>query len=200
MRKPLIFFIFLGLAGHSFSLTLEERIQQLEKRVQQLEKRIEVLEGKKQVSVPSSKITDIIVADENQKFVTYRVLSKKFKPLKLKESLWQRSDQIVLKMLFKNNTGKEINNISGKVIVYVDGKKVMEKKININKALNFFKGMTIQPGEEVKMNVEFDYDPGKSEHIKVKELPLNRLTVKFFPLKTEFADGTVKYIKYRGGE
>ncbi len=192
--------MFTAISKYSFSLTLEERIQQLEKKVQQLEKRIEALEGKKQISMPSSQITDVIVADKNQKLITYTVLSKKFNPLKLKESLWQRSDQIVFKMVFKNNTGKEIENISGKVIVYVDGKKAMEKKINVNKALNFFKGMTIKPGEEVKMSVEIDYDPANPLHRKVKELPLNKLTVKFYPLKIDFADGTVKYIKYRGSE
>ncbi len=192
--------MFIVISENSFSLTLEEKVQQLEKRIQQLEKRIEALEGKKQISMPSSQITDVIVADKNQKLVTYRVLSKKFNPLKLKESLWQRSDQIVFKMVFKNSTQKELSNISGKVMVFVDGEKAMEKKINVNKALNFFKGMTIKPGEEVKMSVEIDYDPANPLHRKVKELPLDKLTVKFYPLKIDFADGTVKYIKYRGGE
>ncbi|SNZ03038.1 hypothetical protein SAMN06265182_0275 [Persephonella hydrogeniphila] len=182
----------------AFAQTLEERINRLEEKVKQLEERLNRIEGKTQKKEISSDLSDVILLDENQNLISYKVLSKKFKPMNLKETLWQRSDQIILKMVFKNNTGKEVKNITGKVVIYdKSGNKLMEKKININKALNFFKGMEIKPEEEVKMSVEFDYDKHKEEHRKVKELPLDQLVIKFYPLKIEFSDGTTKYIKYK---
>lgn len=181
----------------SFGQTVEERIKILEQKVRQLEERLNKIEkNQKETGVVSSS-EDVIIANANQKIISYRVLSKKFSPVKLKESLWQRSDQIVLKMIFKNNTKKEINNVRGKVVIYdKDGNELMEKTINVNKALNFFKGTTIHPGEEVKMSIEIDYDSKNEKHKKVKQLSLNELVVKFFPLKIDFADGTTKYVRY----
>jgi hypothetical protein len=197
LRAFILFLVIFSIPA--FSQTLEERINRLEEKVKQLEERLNRLEGKaeKKESV-SSDLSEIILLNENQNLISYRVLSKRFNPMKLKESLWQRSDQIILKMAFKNNTGRKIKNISGKVVVYdKNGNKLMEKNININKALNFFKGMEIKPEEEVKMSIEFEYDKHREEHRKVKELPLKELVVKFYPRKIEFSDGTIKYIKYK---
>ncbi len=179
--------------------TLEERVKQLEEKVRQLEERLNRLEGRTEPSnVEPSVEDDVITVGKNQNLVEYRVLSKKFKPVRLKESLWQRSDLIILKMVFKNNTGKEVENISGKVMIFdKEGHLLMERKINVNKALNFLRGMTIKPGEEVKMSVEFEYDPNNENHRKVKELPLNQLVIKFYPSVIKFTDGTEKYIRYR---
>ena len=197
MRVILIVFLTAFLFGISYGQTIEERINRLEQKVKQLEERLNKIEGKQKETGVISSSEDVIIADKNQKIITYRVLSKKFNPMKLKESLWQRSDQIVFKMIFKNNTSKGINNIRGKVVIYdKKGNKLMEKKVNVNKALNFFKGMTIKPGEEVKMSVEFDYDNKNEKHRKVKELPLDQLVIKFFPKKIDFADGTTKYVRY----
>ncbi|WP_457638992.1 hypothetical protein [Persephonella sp.] len=189
-------------AGIVYGETLEERVKKLEEKVKILEKKVKELEGKKSTPEtvnPSDNINDIIVLKPDQQIIQYKVLSKKFKPVRLKESLWQRSDLIILKMVFKNNTGKELKNISGKVVIYdKEGQELMEKRININKALNFFKGMIIAPHEEVKMSVELEYDEKNEKHKKVRNSPLDELVVKFFPTKIEFADGTVKYIKYTG--
>ena len=201
MKSLFILLIFVSTISFSYSENIERRIERLEKKVIDLEKRINQLEKNKEKTEKrkekSSKISDLILMSKKQNLIHYEVLSKKFKPLGLKESLWQRSDLIILKMTFKNNTNKEISNISGKVVVFdADGTKLMEKKININKALNFFKGTTIVPGETVKMTVELEYDENKKEHKIVKNKPLNELVIKFFPIKIEFADGTVKYINY----
>ncbi|WP_297456789.1 DUF3157 family protein [Persephonella sp.] len=200
MRKALIILSSISIFSFSFAQSLEERVQQLEKKVRELEQRLNKLENKQEKTgiISTSEITDVIVASPEQKLISYKVLSKKFKPAALKESLWDRNDKIILKMEFKNNLNKEINNINGKVIIYdKNGKELMSTKVNVNKALNFFSGTTIKPGETVKMNVEFVYDKNKSEDRKVKEASLNDLVVKFYPLKIEFADGTTKYIKYK---
>ncbi len=197
MRLLLICLLTAIFFSTSYGQTLEERINILEEKVKQLEERLNSIEGKEKKTEVISPSEDIITADENQKIITYKVLSKKFNPMKLKESLWQRSDQIILKMVFKNNTNKEISNIKGKVVIYdKNGNKLMEKTVNINKALNFFKGMEIKPDEEIKMNVEFDYDNKNEKHKKVKELSINQLVVKFYPTKIEFSDGTTKYVRY----
>ncbi len=197
MRILSIVFLVIFFFSISYGQSLEDRINKLEQKVKQLEERLNRIEGKQKETGVISTSEDVILADKNQKIITYRVLSKKFNPMKLKESLWQRSDQIVLKMIFKNNTNKEINNIRGKVVIYDrDGNKLMEKMINVNKALNFFKGTTIHPGEEVKMTIEIDYNNQNEKHRKVKKLPLNQLVVMFFPIKIDFADGTTKYVRY----
>jgi len=189
LRVIVLFLLFFSIVN---AQTLEERVQQLERKVKQLEERLNRLEGK---TISSENIT---VPEKNQELIGYKVLSKKFKPMRLKESFWQKADQILLKMVFKNNTGKELENIKGRVIIYdKNGNKLMEKVINVNKALNFFKGMTIKPEEEVKKTVEIDYDRKNEKHRKVKELPLKELVVKFYPSVIKFADGTEKYIKYR---
>ncbi|WP_456465357.1 hypothetical protein [Persephonella sp.] len=195
--KVIITAFVLFIFGISFGQTIEERLNKLEQKVKQLEERLNKIEKKqKEVGVVSAS-EEVLVVNKDQKLISYKVLSKKFSPAKLKESLWNRSDQIVLKMIFKNNTGKEINNIRGKVVIYdQSGDELMKKIINVNKALNFFKGTTIHPGEEVKMNVEIEYDRKNDKHKKVKELPLDRLIIKFFPLKIDFADGTTKYVRY----
>ena len=195
--KVIITAFVLFIFGISFGQTIEERLNKLEQKVKQLEERLNKIEKKqKEVGVVSAS-EEILVVNKDQKLISYKVLSKKFSPAKLKESLWNRSDQIVLKMIFKNNTGKEINNIRGKVVIYdQSGDELMKKVINVNKALNFFKGTTIHPGEKVKMNVEIEYDRKNDKHKKVKELPLDRLIIKFFPLKIDFADGTTKYVRY----
>ena len=195
--KVIITAFVLFIFGISFGQTIEERLNKLEQKVKQLEERLNKIEKKqKEVGVVSAS-EELLVVNKDQKLISYKVLSKKFSPAKLKESLWNRSDQIVLKMIFKNNTGKEINNIRGKVVIYdQSGDELMKKIINVNKALNFFKGTTIHPGEEVKMNVEIEYDRKNDKHKKVKELPLDRLIIKFFPLKIDFADGTTKYVRY----
>ncbi|NPA13428.1 MAG: carbohydrate porin [Aquificae bacterium] len=208
MKKQFIFGLVLFLSISVLAATVEERLQALEEKVRQLEERINQLE-KKAVKekkyrggalIHPTDITDTITVSGEQKLIAYKPLLKKFKPARIKESLWQKSDQVVIKVAFKNNTGKIVSNITGKVVVFdKEGNRLAEKEVNINKALNFFKGTNIAPGETVSKKIAFDVDLRNEKHRKLKELPLEQLVVKFYPTKIEFADGSVKYIQYTGG-
>ncbi|WP_148206408.1 MULTISPECIES: hypothetical protein [Persephonella] len=181
MRYILIFLLFLS--PYLLAETVEERLEKLEKKIIQLERRIQALEGEKKQK------------DQEKDYrtpVEFTVLSKKFKPVNLRERLWEKGDKIVLYMKFKNITGKAVRNIKGIVqIEDISGRKLMETEVNINKALNFITGMDIKPDETVEMKVSFLYDNRKPEHRYVKESSIEDLKVLFKPLEVEFSDGTV---------
>ena len=187
---------FLVLFSFSYGATLEERIEALEKKVKQLEEEIKQLKGETVEKKKTVQKTVKIVTNNPEKLVLYRPLKKWFKKLSIKESLWNKSDKIIIKMQFKNNTGKEVDYIKGKVVVYDKaGNPLMETKINLNKGLNFFKGTTIKPEEELTTDVEFEYSGKNPKHRFVKDTPLKDLKVRFFPTEIHYSDGTTEFIK-----
>ncbi len=208
MKKGLIFLLILSFSSVSFSETLEERVKKLEDKVNQLEKRLNALEKKNNQKGESKKtvhkkvfpkIDNPVIDIKNpQQIMAYKVLKKKFEKASIKESLWKRNDQIILKMEFTNKLNKPLYAVKGKVVIFdKQGKELMETGININKALNFFRGTKIKPGEKLRYEVSFVYDKKNPDHRFVKDSPLSDLVVKFFPTEIHFADGTVKYIKYQ---
>jgi len=198
LRKALFLLTAIGLVFSAYGESLEERINRLEEKVKQLEKRIERLEGKGITAGETVQMEDSLPVSSPEELVSVKLLSKKFKPMRLKESLWQKSDLIVVKVALKNKTGKKVKNITGKLVIYDDnGEKLAEKTVHVNKALNLFSGTVIQPSEEVKVSVEIEYDGKDGKLKKLKELPPERLKVKFYPVKIQFADGTEKRIIYR---
>ena len=175
---------------------LEERVEKLEKKVQQLEKKIEELEGKThQIDVSKSSVNQQSLSIKPPKPVDFVVISKRFKEAELGESLWNRDDKVELKVEFTSRLKKNASKIIGKMYL-IDkktGKVLMETAVNINKALNIFKGTEIKPGEKLTYRVDFIYDKRKPEHRLAKDLPLEQLEVKFKPIEVVYSDGTIIY-------
>ncbi|NPA53296.1 MAG: hypothetical protein GXO21_01360 [Aquificae bacterium] len=213
MKYLFNFFLLFLFFNFSKAETLEEKVKRLEEKINQLEKRIQSLEQKNtsQQSLseqkgfsfsqrkPPLKIENPVVQIQKpEEIISYKVLKKKFEKASIKESLWKRNDQIILKMEFVNKLKKPLYAVKGKVVIFnKEGKKLMETDININKALNFFRGTKIKPNERLKYEVSFVYDKKNPDHKFVKEASLSELIVKFFPREIHFADGTVKYVKYQ---
>ncbi len=193
--KRVFLSVLLSIVSVSFASTLEERVKKLEEKVKILEERLNKLEGKKPPSVKEIKETKSHSV-EIKNPVSYRVIKKKFEKASLKESLWKKTDQIILKMVFKNNLPEPVSAIKGKVVIFdKKGRKLMETDVNINKALNFFRGTDIKPGEELKYDVFFEYDNKNPNHRYVKNASLKELSIKFIPTLIEFPDGRVKYFE-----
>ncbi len=165
--------------------TLEERVRKLENKVIQLEERVQKLENIKNKQAVKDKKNPVYL----------EVVSKRFKPLNIKERLWEKGDKILLYVRFKNITGKSVKNIKGIIqINSISGKKLMETEVNINKAFNFITGMDIKPEEIVEMKVSFLFDKKNPDHIYVKEKSIRDLKILFLPLEVQLSNGTV--IKY----
>ncbi|WP_457640859.1 hypothetical protein [Persephonella sp.] len=171
----------------SFNLkaeTLEERLKKLEEKIIQLEKRIQILEGKKNLEQPKEKKV-------LKQPVSFKVLSKEFHQINMKERLWEKGDKIILRMEFKNLLDKPVRNIKGKVYIHdKSGKKLMETTIKINKALNFITGMNINPEEVVRIKVSFLYNENNPNHRYVKRADLKDLVITFKPIEVLFEDET----------
>jgi len=198
--KKILFILPLLFFTSGYTQSLEERVEILEKKVKLLEEKIKVLEGKKEFKNVETISEDKTFLETKKPYeiVWYRVLKKYFEKASLKESLWKRDDQIILKMEFKSNLNKPVSAITGKIVIYDKKEKpLMEKKVNINKAFNFFKGTDIKPGEKVRYTVYFTYDNKNPKHRFVKEKPLSELIVKFYPEEVHFSDGTIKYVRYK---
>lgn len=209
MRKIVIFFSLLIFFSVSFAETLEERVKLLENKVRQLEKRIEKLEKSINSETPVEKEKNVenipipqqespvIKVKSPEEIVDFKVLKKRFEKASLKESLWNRYDQIILTAQIKNKLNKELSAIIGKVVILdKNGNPLMETRLNVNKALNFFSGMTIKPGETLKYKVYFKYDSKNPKHRFVKDASLDDLVIKFYPTEIDFADGTKKQVEY----
>ncbi len=206
MRRFFVFFLFLSFLTISSAETLEEKVNILEKKVKQLEEKVRKLEsmlGKKTVkenveSVPVlKKESPVIKVKSPDDIVDFKVLKKRFEKASLKESLWKRNDQIVLTVKIKNKLNRKLSAIQGKVVILdKNGNLLMETSINVNKAFNFFKGMTIKPGETLKYHVYFKYDNKNPKHRFVKDASLNDLVIRFYPTEIDFSDGTKKQIEY----
>jgi hypothetical protein len=205
MIRIFLFFLLLVFPLSVLGETLEERVHKLEEKVKKLEERLNALEGKENslkrqvIKKPIPKIeTPVLKISNPNEIFSYSVLKKKFEKASIKESLWKRNDQIILKMKFTNKLDRPLYAVKGKVAIFdKNGKKLMETNININKALNFFRGTKIKPGETLKYEVSFTYDRKNPDHRFVKDTPLEDLTVKFFPTEIHFGDGSVKYIDYK---
>ncbi len=180
----------------TFAESLEDRVKALEEKVKQLEEKVKQLEGKGlQVESSNSSVSQAPASIKPPKPVDFVVLSKRFKEAELGESLWNRDDKIELKVQFTSRLKKNASNIIGKMLL-IDkktGKVLMETPVNINKALNIFKGTEIKPGEKLTYRVDFIYDKRKPEHRLARELPLDQLEVKFKPIEVVYSDGVVIY-------
>ncbi|RUM60582.1 MAG: hypothetical protein DSY53_00455 [Persephonella sp.] len=196
-----IFSILFIFSGISFGESLEDRVKALEEKVKQLEQKINQLESKtiqiqsEAKNIPQTKIPASIKPPKPVDFV---VLSKKFKEAERGELLWNRDDKIELKVQFVSRLKKNASNIIGKMLL-IDkktGKVLMETPVNINKALNIFKGTEIKPGEKLTYRVDFLYDKRKPEHRLARDLPLEQLEVKFKPIEVVYSDGTVIYYEH----
>ena len=209
MKRFFILFLSIGFLSFSFAENLEDKVRLLEKKVKKLEERINKLEksiykenvAPKKESVESIPLikqeSPVIKVASPDEIVDFKVLKKKFEKASLKESLWKRNDQIVLKVQIKNKLNKELSAIIGKVVILdKKGNPLMETRLNVNKALNFFSGMTIKPGEVLKYKVYFEYNNKNPKHRFVKEASLDNLVIKFYPTEIDFADGTKKQVEY----
>ncbi len=209
MKKFFIFLLSIGFISFSFAENLEDKVKLLEEKIKKLEERINKLEksvykenvnqkNERVGSVPLTKQeSPVIKVASPDEIVDFKVLKKKFEKASLKESLWKRYDQIVLTAVIKNKLNKKLSAIIGKVVIFdKKGNPLMETRLNVNKALNFFSGMTIKPGEVLKYKVYFEYNNKNPKHRFVKETSLDDLIIKFYPTEIDFADGTKKQVEY----
>ncbi len=206
MRTILVFFLLFSFSFKSFAGSLEERVKRLEEKVKVLEERLNRLEGKKTSEnlkqeglFLQKEETPYIVVSSPEDIVDFKVLKKRFEKTSIKESLWKRYDQIILKVKVKSKLKKEISAIKGKVVILdKKGNILMEGKVNINKALNFLRGTTIKPGETLRYTIYLTYNGKNPKHRFVRDASLDELDIKLYPTEIDFPDGTVKYVKYRG--
>ncbi|WP_456400135.1 hypothetical protein [Persephonella sp.] len=184
-----LFLFFLILFSYSYGENLDSRVTELEKKIKELEQRIDILETKLEVKKSTVKIQNV----EYKNPLKIKVLNKVFKPINLREKLWEKTDKIILDLELIYTLDKPAKNIKGYFYIKdKNGRVLMEREVNLNKSFNFISGTDIKPSEKLTASISFQYNESNPDHIKVKEAEIDDITVEFLPLQIRFSDGKIE--------